>query len=141
MTQMGAALVTLSFALMFMLPLFLCMGQLALIASRLLASISALQVKPGGTSEPGLQPGAAGPWPPERSAVHRGLYRGCRWGSVLGSKLYVLAGWNGVVTLAVVSGAIALAIRLAGECAPHRSRTPHIIKPASPERSGFPLPS
>jgi hypothetical protein len=28
------------------------------------------------------------------------------------SKLYVLAGWNGVVTLAVVSGAIALAIRL-----------------------------
>ena len=33
-------------------------------------------------------------------------------GSVLGSKLYVLAGWNGVITLAVVSGAIALAIRL-----------------------------
>ena len=27
-------------------------------------------------------------------------------------KLYVLDGWNGVVTLAVVSGAIALAIRL-----------------------------
>ncbi len=33
-------------------------------------------------------------------------------GSVLGRKLYVLAGWNGVVTLAVITGALALAIRL-----------------------------
>ncbi|MEH8686136.1 hypothetical protein RAG32_23450, partial [Klebsiella quasipneumoniae subsp. similipneumoniae] len=40
------------------------------------------------------------------------VFIGMSLGSVLGSKLYVLAGWNGVVTLAVVSGAIALAIRL-----------------------------
>ena len=43
------------------------------------------------------------------------VFIGMSLGSVLGSKLYVLAGWNGVVTLAVVSGAIALAIPPAGE--------------------------
>ncbi|STS89711.1 putative permease of the major facilitator superfamily [Klebsiella variicola] len=84
-------------------------------------------VKPGGTSEPGLQPGAAGPWPPERSAVHRGLYR-----DVAG----VGAGQQ-----AVRAGRLERSGHPrrrqrgncpgdppAGECAPHRSRTPHIIK-------------
>ena len=40
------------------------------------------------------------------------VFIGMSLGSVLGSKLYVLAGWNGVVTLAVITGALALAIRL-----------------------------
>ena len=40
------------------------------------------------------------------------VFIGMALGSVLGSKLYVLAGWNGVVILAVSSGAIALIIRL-----------------------------
>lgn len=40
------------------------------------------------------------------------VFIGMSLGSVLGSKLYVLAGWNGVVTLAVITGALATAIRL-----------------------------
>ncbi len=39
------------------------------------------------------------------------VFIGMSLGSVLGSKLYVLAGWNGVVTLAVITGALP-AIRL-----------------------------
>ncbi len=41
-----------------------------------------------------------------------GVFIGMALGSVLGSRLYVVAGWNGVVVLVVVTGAIALAIRL-----------------------------
>ncbi|AKE58611.1 hypothetical protein F384_05370 [Citrobacter amalonaticus Y19] len=43
------------------------------------------------------------------------VFIGMALGSVLGSQVYALANWQGVVTLATLSGAIALIIRLAGK--------------------------
>lgn len=114
-TQMGAALVTVSFALMFLLPALPQHGQLILIA------ISAVGFDLGLQSSLvahqnlvyGLEPQARGRL---NALLFTGVFIGMSLGSVLGSKLYVLAGWSGVVTLAVVTGAIALGIRLL-ECA------------------------
>jgi len=110
-TQMGAALVTVSFALMFLLPALPPHGQLILIA------ISAVGFDLGLQSSLvahqnlvyGLEPQARGRL---NALLFTGVFIGLSLGSVLGSKLYVLAGWSGVVTLAVVTGAIALGIRL-----------------------------
>ncbi|TXU98492.1 MFS transporter [Klebsiella michiganensis] len=110
-TQMGAALVTVSFALMFLLPALPPHGQLILIA------ISAVGFDLGLQSSLvahqnlvyGLEPQARGRL---NALLFTGVVFGMSLGSVLGSKLYVLAGWSGVVTLAVVTGAIALGIRL-----------------------------
>ena len=110
-TQMGAALVTVSFALMFLLPALPPHGQLILIA------ISAVGFDLGLQSSLvahqnlvyGLEPQARGRL---NALLFTGVFIGMSLGSVLGSKLYVLAGWSGVVTLAVVTGAIALGIRL-----------------------------
>ena len=110
-TQMGAALVTLSFALMFMLPLLPLHGQLALIALSAIGFDLGLQSSLVAHQNLvyGLEPQARGRL---NALLFTVVFIGMSLGSVLGSKLYVLAGWNGVVTLAVVSGAIALAIRL-----------------------------
>lgn len=107
-TQMGAALVTVSFALMFILPLH---GQLALIALSAIGFDLGLQSSLVAHQNLvyGLEPQARGRL---NALLFTVVFIGMSLGSVLGSKLYVLAGWNGVVTLAVVSGAIALAIRL-----------------------------
>lgn len=110
-TQMGAALVTVSFALMFLLPALPPHSQLILIA------ISAVGFDLGLQSSLvahqnlvyGLEPQARGRL---NALLFTGVFIGMSLGSVLGSKLYVLAGWSGVVTLAVVTGAIALGIRL-----------------------------
>ncbi|ASV21019.1 MFS transporter [Klebsiella sp. 10982] len=110
-TQMGAALVTLSFALMFMLPLLPLHGQLALIALSAIGFDLGLQSSLVAHQNLvyGLEPQARGRL---NALLFTVVFIGMSLGSVLGSKLYVLAGWNGVITLAVVSGAIALAIRL-----------------------------
>ncbi|HHR3292464.1 TPA: MFS transporter [Klebsiella oxytoca] len=110
-TQMGAALVTVSFALMFLLPALPPYGQLILIA------ISAVGFDLGLQSSLvahqnlvyGLEPQARGRL---NALLFTGVFIGMSLGSVLGSKLYVIAGWSGVVTLAVITGAIALGIRL-----------------------------
>ena len=110
-TQMGAALVTVSFALMFLLPALPPHGQLILIA------ISAVGFDLGLQSSLvahqnlvyGLEPQARGRL---NALLFTGVFIGMSLGSVLGSKLYVVAGWSGVVTLAVITGAIALGIRL-----------------------------
>lgn len=110
-TQMGAALVTVSFALMFLLPALPPHGQLLLIA------ISAVGFDLGLQSSLvahqnlvyGLEPQARGRL---NALLFTGVFIGMSLGSVLGSKLYVIAGWSGVVTLAVITGAIALGIRL-----------------------------
>lgn len=110
-TQMGAALVTVSFAMMFLLPALPPHGQLILIA------ISAVGFDLGLQSSLvahqnlvyGLEPQARGRL---NALLFTGVFIGMSLGSVLGSKLYVLAGWSGVVSLAVVTGAIALGIRL-----------------------------
>ena len=110
-TQMGAALVTVSFALMFLLPALPPHGQLILIA------ISAVGFDLGLQSSLvahqnlvyGLEPQARGRL---NALLFTGVFIGMSLGSVLGCKLFVIAGWSGVVTLAVITGAIALGIRL-----------------------------
>lgn len=110
-TQMGAALVTLSFALMFMLPLLPVHAQLALIALSAIGFDLGLQSSLVAHQNLvyGLEPQARGRL---NALLFTVVFIGMSLGSVLGSKLYVLAGWNGVVTLAVITGALALAIRL-----------------------------
>ena len=110
-TQMGAALVTVSFALMFILPLLPVHGQLALIALSAIGFDLGLQSSLVAHQNLvyGLEPQARGRL---NALLFTVVFIGMSLGSVLGSKLYVLAGWNGVVTLAVVTGALALAIRL-----------------------------
>lgn len=43
------------------------------------------------------------------------VFIGMALGSVLGSQVYALADWEGVVTLATFSGVVALVIRLTGK--------------------------
>ena len=105
-TQMGAALVTLSaHALMFMLPLLPVHAQLALIALSAIESDLGLQSSLVAHQNPryGLEPQARGRL---NALLFNVVFIGMSLGSVLGSKLYVLAGWNGVVTLAVITGAL-----------------------------------
>jgi MFS family permease len=108
---MGAALVTLSFALMFMLPLLPVHAQLTLIALSAIGFDLGLQSSLVAHQNLvyGLEPQARGRL---NALLFTVVFIGMSLGSVLGSKLYVLAGWNGVVTLAVITGALALAIRL-----------------------------
>ena len=110
-TQMGAALVTVSFALMFLLPALPPHGQLILIAISVVGFDLGLQSSLVAHQNLvyGLEPQARGRL---NALLFTGVFIGMSLGSVLGSKLYVLAGWSGVVTLAVVTGAIALGIRL-----------------------------
>ncbi|STV74468.1 MFS permease protein [Klebsiella michiganensis] len=90
---MGAALVTVSFALMFLLPALPPHGQLILIA------ISAVGFDLGLQSSLvahqnlvyGLEPQARGRL---NALLFTGVFIGMSLGSVLGSKLYVLAGWE-----------------------------------------------
>ena len=96
---------------MFLLPALPPHGQLILIA------ISAVGFDLGLQSSLvahqnlvyGLEPQARGRL---NALLFTGVFIGMSLGSVLGSKLYVIAGWSGVVTLAVITGAIALGIRL-----------------------------
>lgn len=114
-TQLGAMLVTLAFALMFTLPLLSTNAQLVTIA------ISAVGFDLGLQSSLvahqnlvyGLEPQARGRL---NALLFTVVFIGMAAGSALGSKLYALAGWPGVVTLATVTGGIALAIRLADNC-------------------------
>ncbi|MBS1207340.1 MAG: transporter [Proteobacteria bacterium] len=110
-TQLGAGLVTLSFALMFLLPALPLHAQLILIA------ISAVGFDLGLQSSLvahqnlvyGLEPQARGRL---NALLFTGVFIGMAVGSALGSKLYSVASWQGVVVLATFSGFIALVIRL-----------------------------
>ncbi|CDL62116.1 MFS permease protein [Klebsiella pneumoniae IS39] len=138
---MGAALVTLSFALMFMLPLLPVHAQLALIALSAIGFDLGLQSSLVAHQNLvyGLEPQARGRL---NALLFTVVFIGMSLGSVLGSKLYVLAGWNGVVTLAVITGALALAIRLlenARILAAERSA--YIKNPLRLRRSGVFLPT
>ncbi|MGG8275031.1 MFS transporter [Klebsiella sp. 141198] len=110
-TQLGAAFVTVSFALMLLLPALPVHGQLALIALSAIGFDLGLQSSLVAHQNLvySLEPQARGRL---NALLFTVVFIGMALGSVLGSKLYVLAGWNGVVILAVSSGAIALIIRL-----------------------------
>jgi predicted MFS family arabinose efflux permease len=110
-TQLGAALVTISFALMFLMPALGSHGQLVLIA------ISAIGFDLGLQSSLvahqnlvySLEPQARGRL---NALLFTVVFIGMALGSALGSKVYALAGWQGVVMLATVCGAAAVVIRL-----------------------------
>ncbi|MGP3590007.1 MFS transporter [Vagococcus sp. WN89Y] len=110
-TQLGAGLVTISFALMFLLPALPVHGQLALIALSAIGFDLGLQSSLVAHQNLvyGLEPEARGRL---NALLFTGVFIGMAAGSALGSKLYAIAGWQGVVVLATVSGFVALAIRM-----------------------------
>lgn len=112
-TQMGAGLVTISFALMFFLPLLPIQGQLALIALSAIGFDLGLQSSLVAHQNLvySLEPQARGRL---NALLFTVVFIGMALGSAIGSKLYAMAGWPAVVTLAVITGAIALLIRLVG---------------------------
>ncbi|MGL5601957.1 MAG: MFS transporter [Silvania sp.] len=119
-TQLGAALVTLSFALMFLLPLFGLHGQLILIAVAAVGFDLGLQSSLVAHQNLvyGLEPQARGRL---NALLFTVVFIGMALGSALGSQLYTLAGWPGVVALATVAAAVALVIRLTKR--PRETRT------------------
>ncbi|MEK0168177.1 MFS transporter [Pseudescherichia vulneris] len=110
-TQLGAALVTVSFALMFALPLLSSQMQLVVIAIAAVGFDLGLQSSLVAHQNLvySLEPQARGRL---NALLFTVVFIGMAAGSALGSKIYTLAGWPGVVALATVSGIIALAIRL-----------------------------
>jgi len=110
-TQLGAGLVTVSFALMFLLPFLPVQGQLVLIALSAIGFDLGLQSSLVAHQNLvyGLEPQARGRL---NALLFTGVFIGMAVGSALGSKLYAVTGWQGVVALATVSGLIALGIRM-----------------------------
>jgi len=111
-TQAGAGLVTISFALMFLLPLLPMPAQLALIV---LCTIGFdLGVQATLVAHQTLVYGLA---PEARSRLNALLFTvvfiGMATGAALGSLALAHWGWNGVVALATLAGAAALAVRFA----------------------------
>lgn len=110
-TQLGAALVTLSFALMFLMPALDIHGQLILIALSAVGFDLGLQSSLVAHQNLvySLEPQARGRL---NALLFTVIFIGMALGSALGSNIYTLAGWSGVVALATLCGAIALAIRV-----------------------------
>ena len=110
-TQLGAGLVTISFAMMFLLPALPPHGQLALIALSAVGFDLGLQSSLVAHQNLvySLEPQARGRL---NALLFTGVFIGMALGSALGSKLYAVASWQGVVVLASVAGLIALLIRL-----------------------------
>ena len=113
-TQLGALLVTVSFALMFLLPTLPVHGQWLLIALSAVGFDLGLQSSLVAHQNLvySLEPQARGRL---NALLFSIVFIGMALGSVLGSQVYELTNWQGVVTLATLSGAVALVIRLAGK--------------------------
>lgn len=110
-TLLGAALVTLSFGMMLLLPLLSPHGQLALIAAAAVGFDLGLQSSLVAHQNLvyRLEPQARGRL---NALLFTGVFIGMAMGSVLGSKLYEVASWQGVVLLAIAAGGAAVAVRL-----------------------------
>lgn len=110
-TQLGALLVTIAFALMFVMPLLSTEAQLAVIALSAIGFDLGLQSSLVAHQNLvySLEPKARGRL---NALLFTVVFIGMAAGSAIGSKVYSMAGWPGVVTLATLCGAIALAIRL-----------------------------
>jgi len=110
-TQLGAALVTVSFALMFLMPALGTSGQLILIAVSAVGFDLGLQSSLVAHQNLvySLEPQARGRL---NALLFTVIFIGMALGSALGSKVYAMVGWPGVVALATVCGTIALLIRL-----------------------------
>ena len=121
-TQLGALLVTLSFALMFLLPALPVEGQWLLIALSAVGFDLGLQSSLVAHQNLvySLEPQARGRL---NALLFTLVFIGMALGSVLGTQVYALANWQGVVGLATVSGAISLMIRLTGNTVVSRTKT------------------
>lgn len=110
-TQLGAALVSVSFALMFVLPLVPAHVQLVIIALSAIGFDLGLQSSLVAHQNLvyGLEPQARGRL---NALLFTVVFIGMALGSALGSKIYTVAGWSGVVALATLTGVVALVIRL-----------------------------
>ena len=110
-TQLGAALVSISFALMFVLPFVPAHAQLVIIALAAVGFDLGLQSSLVAHQNLvyGLEPQARGRL---NALLFTVVFIGMALGSALGSKVYTVAGWSGVVALATLTGLIALVIRL-----------------------------
>lgn len=113
-TQLGALLVTLSFSMMFLLPALPVHGQWLLIALSAVGFDLGLQSSLVAHQNLvySLEPQARGRL---NALLFTLVFIGMALGSVLGSQVYRVANWEGVVGLATLSGMIALAIRLTGK--------------------------
>lgn len=116
-TQLGAALVSFSFALMFALPFFSPGMQLAIIAIAAIGFDLGLQstLVAHQTVVYSLEPAARGRL---NALLFTVVFIGMALGSALGSKVYALAGWPAVVALATLVSLVSLAIRLLGKPSP-----------------------
>lgn len=121
-TQLGALLVMLSFALMFFLPVLPVPGQWLLIAFAAVGFDLGLQSSLVAHQNLvyRLEPQARGRL---NALLFTIVFIGMALGSVLGSQIYALANWQGVVGLATLSSAIALAIRMTGKAPVSRTET------------------
>ena len=121
-TQLGALLVTLSFALMFLLPALPVEGQWLLIALSAVGFDLGLQSSLVAHQNLvySLEPQARGRL---NALLFTLVFIGMALGSVLGSQVYALANWQGVVGLATLSGVIALIIRLTGNNVVSQTKT------------------
>ncbi|MGZ0753154.1 MFS transporter [Kluyvera sichuanensis] len=110
-TQLGALLVSISFALMLLLPVLPPMAQLALIAVSAVGFDLGLQSSLVAHQNLvySLEPQARGRL---NALLFTGVFIGMSVGSVLGTQVYAMAGWEGVVVLATIAGLVALAIRI-----------------------------
>lgn len=121
-TQLGALLVMLSFALMFFLPVLPVPGQWLLIAFSAVGFDLGLQSSLVAHQNLvySLEPQARGRL---NALLFTIVFIGMALGSVLGSQVYALANWQGVVGLATLSSAIALVIRMTGKVPVSRTET------------------
>uniref|UniRef100_UPI003F619D22 MFS transporter n=1 Tax=Kluyvera sichuanensis TaxID=2725494 RepID=UPI003F619D22 len=110
-TQLGALLVSISFALMLLLPVLPPLAQLALIAVSAVGFDLGLQSSLVAHQNLvySLEPQARGRL---NALLFTGVFIGMSVGSVLGTQVYAMAGWEGVVVLATIAGLVALAIRI-----------------------------
>ena len=111
-TQYAAALTTVSFGLMFLMPLLPGVGSLVLIALCAVGFDLGLQsaLVAHQTLVYKLDPQARGRL---NALLFTGVFIGMALGSVLGSAMWEAWGWAGVVMLAVVASAASLLVRLA----------------------------
>ena len=110
-TQIGAALVMVSFAAMFLLPLLSPHAQLALIVLSAVGFDLGIQATlvAHQTLVYGLEPAARGRL---NALLFTVVFIGMSAGAALGSKALEAGGWAGVVLLATVAAAAALIVRL-----------------------------
>jgi predicted MFS family arabinose efflux permease len=110
-TQMGSALVMISFAAMFLLPLLSPHAQLALIVLSAIGFDLGIQATlvAHQTLVYGLEPAARGRL---NALLFTVVFIGMSAGAALGSKALATGGWTGVVALATIAAGAALLLRL-----------------------------